>query len=172
MVKKMQKTILVAGGAGFVGSLLCRFLIGSGNRVVCLDNLYTGSKKNLTDLIRNKNFKFIKGDVVKFLPAVLGKTKIDEIYHLASPASPVHYQKNPVATFQANVIGTINLLELSKRQKAKFLFASTSEVYGDPLIHPQTESYWGNVNPVGIRSCYDESKTGGGDVVPRLPQAV
>ncbi|MCL5774755.1 MAG: SDR family oxidoreductase [Patescibacteria group bacterium] len=152
----MQKTILVAGGAGFLGSHLCVALLEQGHKVICVDNLVTGRKENLEKLLKHPNFVFKKHDVIK--PITL---KADEIYHLASPASPVHYQKNPLATFQANVWGCWNLLELSKKNKAKFLFASTSEIYGDPLVHPQIEGYWGNVNTIGVRSCYDESKRAG-----------
>jgi UDP-glucuronate decarboxylase len=151
-----SKKILVAGGAGFVGSNLCAYLVKRGYSVFCLDNLSSGRKANINNLLKFKNFKFIKADVVK--PVNL---KVHEIYHLASLASPPFYQKFPIATWQANTLGTLNLLKLAKKNKAKFLFASTSEVYGDPKIHPQTESYWGNVNPVGIRSCYDESKRAG-----------
>ena len=147
------KTILVAGGAGFVGSHLCARLVGAGSRVVCLDNLITGRKANIKPLFDKANFKFLRGDVAKPL-----SLKVHEIYHLASAASPPHYQRRPIETFKANVLGALNLLELAKKHRAKILLASTSEIYGDPLVHPQTERYWGNVNPVGIRSCYDESK--------------
>ncbi|MCL5666527.1 MAG: SDR family oxidoreductase [Patescibacteria group bacterium] len=151
-----KKNILVAGGAGFVGSNLCEFLVEKGHRVVCLDNLSTGRMQNIKNLRLKKNFEFMRHDITKprNFPA-------DEIYHLASPASPVHYQKDPVGTWKANTLGTLNLLELARKQKTKFLFASTSEVYGDPKVHPQGEKYRGNVNPVGIRSCYDESKRAG-----------
>jgi UDP-glucuronate decarboxylase len=152
----MKKTILVAGGAGFVGSHLCGRLLAMGNKVVCLDNLSTGKKVNIRSYLTDNNFKFIRRDVVNPL-----KSQVDEIYHLASPASPIAYQRRPLETFQANVWGTWNLLALAKTNGAKLLYASTSETYGDPLVHPQTESYWGNVNPVGVRSCYDESKRAG-----------
>jgi len=147
------KRVLVAGGAGFVGSHLCDRLILAGHKVVCADNLATGSRWNIRHLSKNKNFIFFRRDVSRPF-----NIQVDEIYHLASPASPPRYQKDPIGTFKANVLGSLNLLELARHQKAKILLASTSEVYGDPYVHPQTESYWGNVNPVGIRSCYDESK--------------
>lgn len=161
-----RKTILIAGGAGFAGSHLCDALIQKGHRVICVDNLSTGNKKNIAHLLKHPNFKFVKGDVLNLsrLAATLPKSfggKIREVYHLASPASPPRYQKDPVGTWKANTIGTLNLLELARRHHAKFLFASTSEVYGDPLAHPQKESYRGNVNPVGVRACYDESKRAG-----------
>lgn len=156
----MKKVILVAGGAGFVGSHLCEYLVSLGHFVIALDNLSTGNKKNINPLLSKKNFQFIKGDVCKWNLSKIGKT-VTEIYHLASPASPVHYQKNPISTWKANTVGTLNLLELGRLNNANFLFASTSEVYGDPKEHPQKESYWGNVNPVGVRSCYDESKRAG-----------
>jgi len=149
----MPKNILVTGGAGFIGSHLCKKMIEEGNRVFCLDNFFTGSKANIQDLMDNQNFVLIEQDVIE--PISL---KIDQIYHLACPASPVHYQYNPVATIRTNVIGTLNMLDLAKQAKAVMLQASTSEVYGDPLEHPQKETYWGNVNPIGIRSCYDEGK--------------
>ena len=154
-----KKSILVAGGAGFVGSHLCDALVKRGARVFCLDNLSTGNKKNITHLLKHKNFIFIKRDVADKSVRVSGQ--IDEIYHLASPASPPQYQKNPIGTWKANIIGSLNLLELARRQGSKFLFASTSEIYGDPKVHPQTEKYFGNVNPIGIRACYDESKRAG-----------
>ncbi|MBI5530063.1 MAG: SDR family oxidoreductase [Candidatus Doudnabacteria bacterium] len=153
---KIKKTVLVAGGAGFLGSHLCSALLEAGHNVVCVDNLHTGRKINIKPFLKNPRFIFKVHDVVKPL-----NLKVSEIYHLASPASPPHYQKNPLATFQANVWGCWNLLELARKNQAKFLFASTSEIYGDPLVHPQTESYWGNVNTIGIRSCYDESKRAG-----------
>lgn len=152
-----SKTALVAGGAGFVGSHLCERLLVLGYKVFCVDNLYTGKKANILNLQKNKNFKFLKKDISNNILNL----KIDEVYHLASPASPPAYQKEPLLTFKANTLGTLNLLELAKKNKAKFLFASTSEVYGDPKEHPQKETYWGNVNPVGVRSCYDESKRAG-----------
>ncbi len=148
-----NKTILVTGGAGFIGSHLCEELLHRGHEVLCLDNFFTGSKDNIRHLLHNKNFELIRHDVVH--PIFL---EVDEIYNLACPASPVHYQYNPVKTVKTNVMGTLNMLGLAKRVKAKILQASTSEVYGDPKVHPQVESYWGNVNPVGPRSCYDEGK--------------
>lgn len=161
---KHNKTILIAGGAGFVGSHLADFLVARGHNIVAVDNLSTGKKKNIAHLLKHKNFKFIKADVTSLsrpagtLPKSWGGSRLDEIYHLASPASPIQYRKNPIATWKANTLGTLNLLELARKNRAKFLFASTSEIYGDPLVHPQKELYWGNVNPVGERSCYDESK--------------
>jgi UDP-glucuronate decarboxylase len=148
-----MKKILVTGGAGFIGSHLCRALVKDRHEVICLDNFFTGSKENLRDLIDKPNFDVIRQDVIQTV-----KVKVDQIYNLACPASPVHYQYDPIATMKTNVLGAINMLELAKDNRAKILQASTSEVYGDPLIHPQTESYWGNVNPIGIRSCYDEGK--------------
>lgn len=147
--------ILVAGGAGFLGSHLCQALLKKGHQVICLDNLITGSEKNIKDFLTNPNFSFLKHDITKPLKN-LGK--IDQIYHLASPASPKDYFKYPQETLLTNSIGTLNLLELAKNTKAKFLFASTSEVYGDPKEHPQKETYRGNVDPFCLRSCYDESK--------------
>ncbi len=147
------KRILVTGGAGFVGSHLCDRLVAAGHDVVCLDNLFTSQKSNIAHLLTKANFEFIRHDVVA--PIYL---EVDEIYNLACPASPPHYQYNPVKTMKTSVIGAINLLGLAKRVRAKILQASTSEVYGEPQIHPQPESYWGNVNPIGIRSCYDEGK--------------
>ena len=148
----MKKKILVAGGAGFIGFHLCQRLLKN-NKVVCLDNYFTGSKKNIEILSKNKNFSFIKQNVQKKI-----NLKCDEIYNLACPASPKKYQKNPLDTIKTNIFGSINLLELAKKNKAKIFQASTSEVYGDPLIHPQDESYRGNVNIIGIRACYDEGK--------------
>tara|TARA_R110000823_G_scaffold204141_2_gene335182 strand:+ start:632 stop:1573 length:942 start_codon:yes stop_codon:yes gene_type:complete len=145
--------ILVTGGAGFLGSNLCRKLLLEDNEIICVDNLYTGSKKNILDLFNYDNFEFIRHDVT--FPLYL---EIDQIYHLACPASPVQYQRNPVQTIKTCVIGTTNMLGLAKRTGASMLQASTSEIYGDPEIHPQTEDYWGNVNPIGIRACYDEGK--------------
>ncbi|GAB4303742.1 MAG: SDR family oxidoreductase [Desulfuromonadia bacterium] len=145
--------ILVTGGAGFIGSHLCERLLSEGNEVICLDNFFTGSKRNIMHLLDDHRFELIRHDVVE--PILL---EVDRIYHLACPASPVHYQYNPVKTVKTSVIGTINMLGLAKRVKARILLASTSEVYGDPTVHPQTEEYWGNVNPIGIRSCYDEGK--------------
>lgn len=158
-------TILVTGGAGFVGSHLCERLLAEGNRVICVDNLFTGSKDNIEHLLTNKNFVFIDHDIIEplFVEASprlvsLGLKKIDQIYNLACPASPIHYQQNPVRTIKANTIGMINMLGLARKHKARILQASTSEVYGDPEVHPQIESYRGNVNPVGPRACYDEGK--------------
>lgn len=159
MKNKQKKTVLVAGGAGFVGSHLCDYLIAHGNSVVALDNLSTGSNKNIKHLLRHRSFKFIQADVTHKSACYM--TGVNEIYHLASPASPPRYQKDPIATWKANTLGTLNLLELARRYKAKLLFASTSEIYGNPLVHPQTENYHGNVNPIGIRACYDESKRAG-----------
>lgn len=147
------KKILVTGGAGFIGSHLCKKLLNEGNNVICIDNLFTGSKENISDLFDNKNFEFVRHDVTERFLA-----EVDQIYDLACPASPPHYQYNPLKTIKTNIIGAMNSLGLAKRVKARILLASTSEVYGDPMIHPQPESYWGNVNPIGIRSCYDEGK--------------
>src|SRR3989344_8996552 len=149
----MTKIILVTGGAGFIGSHLCKKLLEQGNEVICLDNFFTGSRQNINDLLGNPNFKLIEHNVVN--PIFLN---VDSIYHLACPASPVHYQHNPVETVRTNVMGTLNMLDLAKKTGARFLQASTSEVYGDPLEHPQKETYFGNVNPIGVRSCYDEGK--------------
>ena len=148
-----MKKILVTGGAGFVGSHLCERLLKEGNEVICLDNFFTGSKQNVLHLMDNPYFELVRHDVIE--PYL---TEVDEIYNLACPASPVHYQYNPIKTTKTSVLGAINMLGLAKRVKAKILQASTSEVYGDPNVHPQIETYWGNVNPVGIRSCYDEGK--------------
>ena len=145
--------ILITGGAGFIGSHLCERLLREGNEVLCLDNYFTGSKTNIKHLLDNPYFELIRHDVTA--PYFV---EVDEIYNLACPASPIHYQYNPIKTVKTSVMGAINMLGLAKRIKAKILQASTSEVYGDPAIHPQPESYWGNVNPVGIRSCYDEGK--------------
>ncbi len=145
--------VLVTGGAGFLGSHLCEQLLDRGHEVLCLDNFYTGRRKNILQLLGNGNFELVRHDIVQ--PVLL---EVDQVYHLACPASPIHYQYNPVKTIKTNVIGTYNMLGLAKRVKARFLLASTSEVYGDPREHPQKEEYWGNVNPVGIRSCYDEGK--------------
>jgi UDP-glucuronate decarboxylase len=150
-----MKTILVTGGAGFIGSHLCDKLLKQNNKVICLDNLFTGSKKNISHLIKSKNFKFVKHDIIE--PFFI-KEKIDQIYNLACPASPISYQFNSIRTVKANTIGVINMLGLAKLHGARILQASTSEVYGDPTEHPQKESYWGNVNPIGPRSCYDEGK--------------
>jgi len=148
-----KKKILVTGGAGFLGSHLCERLLQDGHSVVCLDNLYTGSKENIAHLLANPSFRFIEHDV-----CFAFDIEVDEIYNLACPASPVHYQADPIQTMKTSVLGALNLLELAKRYKSKIFQASTSEVYGDPFVHPQEESYWGNVNPIGIRSCYDEGK--------------
>lgn len=148
-----MKRILVTGGAGFVGSHLCEKLLNEGNEVVCLDNFFTGKKQKVVHLMDNPYFELIRHDVTH--PYYI---EVDEIYNLACPASPVHYQYNPIKTIKTSVMGAINMLGLAKRVKAKILQASTSEVYGDPTVHPQTEDYWGNVNPIGIRSCYDEGK--------------
>ena len=150
----MQKLkILVTGGAGFIGSHLCRRLISEGHDVLCVDSLFTGSKDNVADLLGNKNFEFLRHDIVEPLTV-----EVDQIYNLACPASPVHYQFNPVHTTKTSVNGAINMLGLARRTKARILQASTSEVYGDPEVHPQPESYWGRVNTVGPRACYDEGK--------------
>jgi UDP-glucuronate decarboxylase len=145
--------ILVTGGAGFLGSHLCDRLLREGHEVLCLDNFFTGRRRNVHGFLQDRNFELVRHDVVE--PIML---EVDHIYHLACPASPIHYQYNPVKTIKTSVLGTHNMLGLAKRVKARFLLASTSEVYGDPRIHPQTEDYWGNVNPIGIRSCYDEGK--------------
>ncbi|KGO93374.1 UDP-glucuronic acid decarboxylase family protein [Flavobacterium subsaxonicum] len=149
----MKKRILVTGGAGFIGSHLCTRLLNEGNEVISLDNYFTGSKKNIVHLLDNPYFEMIRHDVTE--PFFI---EVDEIYNLACPASPVHYQYNPIKTMKTSVMGAINMLGLAKRVNAKVFQASTSEVYGDPAEHPQRESYWGNVNPIGIRSCYDEGK--------------
>ena len=148
-----MKRILVTGGAGFLGSHLCERLIEEGHDIICVDNFFTGSKNNILHLLPHPCFELIRHDIIN--PIYL---EIDEIYNLACPASPVHYQFNPIKTIKTSVMGAINTLGLAKRVKAKILQASTSEVYGDPEIHPQTEAYWGRVNPIGIRSCYDEGK--------------
>ena len=145
--------ILVTGGAGFLGSHLCEKLLNQGNEVICLDNYFTGSKSNIEHLLDNSKFELVRHDVTQ--PILL---EVDQIYNLACPASPIHYQYNPVKTIKTSVMGTINMLGLAKRTGARILQASTSEIYGDPKVHPQTESYWGHVNPIGIRSCYDEGK--------------
>ncbi|KAB0670452.1 SDR family oxidoreductase [Oryzomonas sagensis] len=145
--------ILVTGGAGFLGSHLCERLLSEGHDVICLDNFFTGSKDNIIHLMDNHRFELVRHDIVE--PILL---EVDRIYNLACPASPVHYQYNPVKTLKTSVMGAINMLGMAKRVKARILQASTSEVYGDPQVHPQTEAYWGNVNPIGIRSCYDEGK--------------
>lgn len=145
--------ILVTGGAGFIGSHLCERLLREGNEVICLDNFFTGRKANIEHLFDNKRFEFVRHDVTE--PILL---EVDQIYNLACPASPVHYQYNPIKTVKTNVMGTINMLGMAKRVRARILQASTSEVYGDPIVHPQTEDYHGNVNPIGLRACYDEGK--------------
>jgi UDP-glucuronate decarboxylase len=145
--------MLVTGGAGFIGSHLCERLLNDGHEVVCLDNFFTGSKRNIAHLLENRGFELIRHDVTQ--PILL---EVDRIFNLACPASPIHYQYNPVKTTKTSVMGAINMLGMAKRVKARILQASTSEVYGDPQVHPQTESYWGNVNTLGIRSCYDEGK--------------
>jgi UDP-glucuronate decarboxylase len=145
--------ILVTGGAGFIGSHLCERLLGDGHEVLCLDNFFTGDKRNIIHLMDNDRFELIRHDITE--PILL---EVDRIYNLACPASPIHYQYNPVKTIKTSVLGTIHMLGLAKRVKARVLQASTSEVYGDPQVHPQKEGYWGNVNPIGIRSCYDEGK--------------
>jgi len=148
-----MKRILITGGAGFVGSHLCERLLKEGNEVICLDNYFTGSKKNIEHLMDNHYFELVRHDITN--PYMV---EVDEIYNMACPASPVHYQYNPIKTIKTSVMGAINMLGLAKRVNAKILQASTSEVYGDPAVHPQPESYWGNVNPIGLRSCYDEGK--------------
>ena len=148
-----MKRILITGGAGFVGSHLCERLLKEGNEVICLDNYFTGNKKNIEHLMDNHYFELVRHDVTN--PYMV---EVDEIYNMACPASPVHYQYNPIKTIKTSVMGAINMLGLAKRVKAKILQASTSEVYGDPAVHPQPETYWGNVNPIGLRSCYDEGK--------------
>ncbi len=148
-----MKKILITGGAGFIGSHLSKRLLDEGNYVICLDNLYSGSKKNIEILLKNPNFKFVEYDVTdKYF------SEVNQIYNLACPASPIYYQKNPIKTLKTSVLGIINMLELAKENNASILQASTSEIYGNPNIHPQVESYFGNVNPIGIRSCYDEGK--------------
>lgn len=148
-----MKKILITGGAGFIGSHLCKRLLEEGNEVVCLDNFFTGTKDNVKELIPNPKFRLIEHDIKEEIDL-----EVDQIYNLACPASPVHYQYDSVKTLKTSVLGIINMLELAKKNKAVILQASTSEVYGDPKVHPQTENYWGNVNPIGIRSCYDEGK--------------
>lgn len=148
-----MKQILITGGAGFVGSHLCERLLNEGNEIICLDNYFTGSKKNIEHLMDHTYFELVRHDVIN--PYMV---EVDEIYNMACPASPVHYQYNPIKTIKTSVMGAINMLGLAKRVNAKILQASTSEVYGDPAVHPQPETYWGNVNPIGLRSCYDEGK--------------
>jgi UDP-glucuronate decarboxylase len=151
--KRKNMRILVTGGAGFIGSHLIDRLMKEGHEVICLDNFYTGNKYNLLQWLDNPHFELIRHDITEPI-----RLEVDQIYHLACPASPVHYQYNPIKTVKTNVIGTLNMLGLAKRVKARFLLASTSEVYGDPEVHPQVEEYRGSVNPIGIRSCYDEGK--------------
>lgn len=148
-----MKRILVSGGAGFIGSHLCKRLVAEGNDVICLDNFFTGRKENIMELMKSPNFELARHDVINPYRA-----EVDEIYNLACPASPIHYQHDPIQTTKTSVLGAMNMLGLAKRVNAKILQASTSEVYGDPSVHPQPESYWGSVNPIGIRSCYDEGK--------------
>jgi UDP-glucuronate decarboxylase len=149
----MSKKILVTGGAGFIGSHLCKRLLDEGHHVICLDNFFTGSKQNIQAFTNNKNFGLLSHDITEPLDV-----KVDQIYNLACPASPPHYQFDPVKTIKTSVLGAINMLELAKKLNVRILQASTSEIYGDPEVHPQPESYWGRVNPIGIRSCYDEGK--------------
>ena len=149
----MRKRVLVTGGAGFIGSHLCERLLSDGNDVLCIDNFYTGRKENVAHLLDNPYFELLRHDIT--FPLFV---EVDEIYNLACPASPVHYQRDPVQTIKTSVVGSVNMLGLARRTNAKILQASTSEVYGDPTVHPQPESYWGNVNPIGPRSCYDEGK--------------
>ncbi len=153
MTAQVRKRVLVTGGAGFIGSALCEKLLGMGHDVICLDNFFTGSKNNIVHLLPNPFFEIVRHDIT--VPIFL---EVDEIYNLACPASPVHYQYDPVATVRTSVMGSINMLEMAKRGRIRILQASTSEVYGDPEVHPQTEDYRGNVNPIGPRSCYDEGK--------------
>jgi UDP-glucuronate decarboxylase len=148
-----MKRILVAGGAGFIGAHLCRRLVEEGNDVICIDNLVTGRRENIQDLMGDSRFEFTRHDVIE--PILV---EVDQVYHLASPASPIHYQSNGIKTLKTNFLGTYNLLGIAKRVGARFLLASTSEVYGDPDVHPQPETYWGNCNPIGERSMYDEGK--------------
>lgn len=152
-MKTVRKRILVTGGAGFIGSHLCERLLNEGNEVICMDNYFTGSKSNVIHLLANPYFELVRHDVTEPYYA-----EVDQIYNLACPASPIHYQYNAIKTIKTSIMGAINMLGLAKRVKARILQASTSEVYGDPIVHPQPESYWGNVNPIGSRSCYDEGK--------------
>lgn len=153
LINKKKKIIVVTGGAGFIGSHLCDRLVEEGHHVICVDNFFSGSEDNIKHLLAHDNFTLITHDIVN--PLFL---KVDQIYNLACPASPVYYQKNPIKTVKTSTIGMINMLGMAKESRARILQASTSEVYGDPLVHPQHEGYWGNVNPIGIRSCYDEGK--------------
>ncbi len=152
---KKIKRVLVTGGAGFVGSNLCEFLLNKGFEVTCLDNLITGKRYNISQLLKNKKFKFVKADITKNIPI---KGKVDWVFNLACPASPIWYRKFPIETMKVSTVGVINVLDFAKKNKARVLHTSTSEVYGDPLEHPQKETYWGHVNPNGLRSCYDEGK--------------
>lgn len=149
----MNKKILITGGAGFIGSHLCERLLKEGHEVICMDNFFTGSKRNILHLMDNPNFEVLRQDVT--VPCFM---EVDQIYNLACPASPPHYQFDPIHTLKTSVLGALNMLGLAKRCRARILQASTSEVYGDPAVHPQPETYWGNVNPIGVRSCYDEGK--------------
>jgi UDP-glucuronate decarboxylase len=149
----MGRRILVTGGAGFIGSHLCEYLLNQGDEVVCVDNLFTGKRRNIRRLLDDDRFEFVRHDII--LPLLVD---VDQIYNLACPAAPVHYQYNPVKTIQTNVVGVYNMVELARQVRARILQASTSEVYGDPTVHPQPEQYWGHVNPIGPRSCYDEGK--------------
>lgn len=153
-MQESKKKILVTGGAGFIGSHLCERLLEKGRAVFCLDNFFTGANKNIAHLLQNPDFKLIEADVTECAPDI----QVDQIYNLACPASPVHYQFDPIKTIKTSTVGMVNMLELAVKCKARILQASTSEVYGDPEVHPQKENYWGNVNPIGIRSCYDEGK--------------
>jgi len=153
MAKAKQKTILVTGGAGFLGSHLCDRLIERGDNVICVDNFFTGQRKNIEHLLNHPRFELMRHDITQPLTV-----EVDQIYNLACPASPIHYQFNPIKTIKTSTVGMVNMLGLAKRVNARILQASTSEVYGDPEVHPQPESYWGNVNPIGERSCYDEGK--------------
>ena len=148
-----MENVLVTGGAGFIGSHLCEKLLEQGNHIICLDNFFTGSRKNVEHLLDNREFELIRHDIIE--PIIL---EVDKIYNLACPASPIHYQFNAIKTIKTNVLGVTNMLDLADSTKARILQASTSEVYGDPIVHPQREDYWGNVNPIGVRSCYDEGK--------------
>lgn len=152
-MRVMKQKILVTGGAGFLGSHLCTALVHQGHEVLCLDNFYTGRKANIRSLLSHANFEVIRHDICEAI-----SLEVDAIYHLACPASPPHYQKDPIQTTKTSIFGMLNVLELARRLKIPVLFSSTSEVYGDPVVHPQTEDYWGHVNPIGIRACYDEGK--------------
>ena len=145
--------ILITGGTGFIGNYLCRRLLNEGHYIICLDNNFTGNMENIKDMINNSNFEFIRHDITQSI-----LLEVDQIYHLACPASPKSYQYNAIKTIKTNILGTLNALGIAKRTKARILLTSTSEIYGDPKISPQVEEYWGNVNPIGIRSCYDEGK--------------